>query len=162
MLYTWHLSQEYKPTCRRFSQFALPVTWWTWAWTIPAAKWIRPNFSTMWPCAPGYASSVGKWHRPEASHRFRLEASLCSCAHLHRYSCVFWWTETESPRVIATMDPLTHGFFFAKKWSDFGDFNWFNWFGLLRTHWIPSWFGCEARWSGLISDASKTWHFGFA
>eukprot|EP00435_Cladocopium_sp_Y103_P068306 s233_g31.t1 len=22
------------------------------------------------------------------------------------YSCVFWWTETESPRVIATMDPL--------------------------------------------------------
>ena len=22
-----------------------------------------------------------------------------------RYSCVFWWTETESPRVVATMDP---------------------------------------------------------
>ena len=54
--------REHKPTCRRFLQFALPVTWWTWAWTIPAAKWIRPNFSTMWPCAPGYANGAGKWH----------------------------------------------------------------------------------------------------
>ena len=126
MLYTWHLSESTNLPAAVFcsslcqlldelehGQYQLPNES---AQISAQCDHVRP----VMPTELGNDTTCGgvslkKKCRPEASHRFRLEASLCySCAHLHRYSCVFWWTETESPRVIATMDPLTHGFFCKK------------------------------------------------